>query len=446
MSLARRVVAAAALVGALIVMFSAAVLFENARTAVAVETAAGQRVARDYALAVLATLLHDNDPSATAALLPGVLTRPRHAAISVIDGHGGQVPAAGAPPDRRAAPAWFARLLRPPWRETVIPIRTEAGTFGRILITPDPTDEIDEVWQDFSNLAVLVALGYFAGLLSLGLLVRRTLQPLKRMAEAVDRLEAGDFAARIGAAGVPELNGLAARFDHLAKALEIAFAEKDALNLSLLDVQDAERKAIALELHDEFGPCLFGLRVEARALMAAAERQGDREQAERAAAVIALVEAIQRANRALLDRLRPMALGQLPLAQVLDELVGTMVALGGETAWTVAISDALSGYDETSELTIYRVAQEAITNALRHAGATGITVTTRPVGSRPEVEIVVEDDGRGIDSDRGDGLGLKGMRERVTAAGGTLSTGRRAGGGAVVRAVVPVRSMREVPS
>jgi two-component system, NarL family, sensor histidine kinase UhpB len=305
-------------------------------------------------------------------------------------------------------------------------------------VTPDPTDETDEVWDDLRVLALLAAVAYVAGLAALGLLVRRLVRRLNKMATAFDRLEGGDYAARIGPVAIPEVNSLAERFDRLARALEAAFAEKDALNRSLLDVQDAERKAIALELHDEYGPCLFGLRVEARAILAAAEARRDEGIAERGRAIIGIVGEIQRANRALLDRLRPMALNELPLPQVLDELVGGMIAIGGDIEWTVAVSDALSRYDETSELTIYRVVQEAITNALRHAQAGTIGVVVELVPGRPDVvEIVVEDDGRGRTARR-EGMGLKGMRERTAAVGGTLTISDRPGGGTRLRATVPV--------
>jgi signal transduction histidine kinase len=92
------------------------------------------------------------------------------------------------------------------------------------------------------------------------------------------------------------------------------------------------------------------------------------------------------------------------------------------------------------EATIYRVVQEALTNAVKHAHATRIDVAVREDGDG--VNIVVRDDGQGFDSDAGgsgSGFGLLGMRERIALANGTLAVASTPGGGAEIRARVPAR-------
>lgn len=442
LGLASRVVIVAALVGLVLISCAGVVLFQNARAAVAVETAASRKIVRGYVLAVMGTLLRDNPPAEALERLPGLLARPRHAQIAVLDRSGAILPGPELAPEAHhaAAPTWFARLLRPPAQQLIIPVRVGGRPYGQVMILADPSDEIDEIWDDLGTIALISAVAYAAGLLLLALVVRRALRPLRRMAEAFDRLESGDYAARIGPAGVPELEALAERFNRLGGALASTLAEKDALNRSLVTVQDAERKAVAMELHDEFGPCLFGLRVEATAILDRAAALGDEKIAAGARSMLSVVEEIQRTNRSLLRRLRPMEIGQLPLDRALDDLVGRMVEIGGETEWDVDISGTLGRYDETTELTIYRLTQEAITNALRHAGAGTIRVTVRPADARGgAVEVIVEDDGHGIaQPGRTDGRGLRGMRERAEAVGGALTLRPRPGGGTVVHALVPV--------
>jgi signal transduction histidine kinase len=89
------------------------------------------------------------------------------------------------------------------------------------------------------------------------------------------------------------------------------------------------------------------------------------------------------------------------------------------------------------DLAAYRVIQEALTNALRHAGPAHARVVLRYLDG--ELEVIVEDDGRGGPAEPGAGHGLIGMRERVAMFGGTLETGARPGGGFAVRATIPTR-------
>lgn len=444
LSLAGRLLLVAAVIGAIDISLCGLVLLGNARTATSVEVDANLGLARDYVIAALGSLMRSNNPEEAVAILPGMLYQPRHARIIVIDSRTGTVHVPGPARDRdEAAPDWFRRLLAQPEKEITLPIQVGTDTYGRVIIRSDPNDEIDEVWQDVQTLTFFGGTAYFATLLALWIVSRRTLRPLARMTAGVERLGTGDYATRIGPVEVPDLSRLASRFDDLGAALECTIAEKDELNRRLVSVADEERKAIARELHDEFGPCLFGLKVEARSILEAATRAGTAPGAEATAAsarsILDITDQIQRTNQALLSQLRPMELGQLPLSRALEDLADTMSGLGPDIDWTIDIDPELDRYDETTELTIYRVAQEALTNALRHAGATRIELVARRAPGRPGLaEISVDDDGRGLAPGVSPGNGLRGMRERIASVGGRLRICPSSMGGVRVEAEVPL--------
>ncbi|HUA76700.1 MAG TPA: ATP-binding protein, partial [Acetobacteraceae bacterium] len=195
-----------------------------------------------------------------------------------------------------------------------------------------------------------------------------------------------------------------------------------------------ERKEIAHELHDELGPVLFGIRAEAASILGSC-RRGEpplARIAERAAAIGRLVDGVQRTNARILARLRPLALDQLGLAEALRELVAGWQEHCPDIAFSVRAEEVAVG-DDAVGLALYRVVQECLTNAARHAGARRVEVCLERMGSSErKVRVLVRDDGRGLPSGLRFGLGLLGMSERVRALNGRLSVGNRSAGGTEV--------------
>ena len=213
-----------------------------------------------------------------------------------------------------------------------------------------------------------------------------------------------------------------------------------------MSLQDVERKEIARELHDEFGPYLFALRAHASALTRLADGRAT-ELAMRCESTAARFwnrsMRLQQFNRRVLEKLRPSGLTELGLGEAL----GALLRLWGESHPDVAIettiSPALGETGETADLTIYRIVQEALTNVFRHAGATRVNVVDRTGGasgargtSRGCALVRVRDNGRGLRPDHRLGFGLTGMRERILALGGTLTVASGEGG-VTVEALVP---------
>jgi signal transduction histidine kinase len=208
---------------------------------------------------------------------------------------------------------------------------------------------------------------------------------------------------------------------------------------------ERERRRWARELHDETLQELGALQV----LLGMAATTADAEHTRRLTAQAGhLVSHQISALRDLISDLHPVVLDQFGLAPAIEALCRRARA-GAGTTQVLSLIDLPEDeggrpvrFDAEIEVSVYRVMQEALANALRHADAGRITVTVRSAGGRITAEVV--DDGRGMESQtrvpgRAVGLGLPGMRERAALVGGMLRTDAAPGGGTRVTLSVPAR-------
>ena len=371
------------------------------------------------------------------------LNRLRH--VSIVRHAAGNAPpteADGQAQNAAGAPHWFVALIHPNRTSVSVPVSV-AGQPEILTITSQPDDEMQEIWDGIVTqltLGLIVALVLFV---VTSIVVKRALAPLEALAQAMVDIEAGKVRARVAPSGAPELAALCDRLNHLAVTLDDALEDRRRLAERMVSLQDRERKELARELHDEFGPYLFAMRAHAGAVMrldhdpsqaAALARHGT--------AILAQIDALQQFNRRILERLRPVGLADLGLPGAIEALLRLWGETHPEVAIDSRISPALARLGEAAELTAYRVVQEALTNVFRHARATRVSVTIAPVGgvmarqARMGAMIRVRDNGVGLDAHGAPGFGLIGMRERVWALGGTLTIGSDADGVAV-EAIIP---------
>lgn len=433
-------------------LVAGAVTILKARTSTRVEIEASMRLAQLFVTEAL-RLVHDDTP--VQHVLSDVPLRARllrHVRISVHDMADvpvAQIPASGDPAtvrkaERAPAPGWFQALIAPAIERHVIPITAHGQRIGSVAIVSEPKDEIAEVWENTVALA-LVALAVTAAMMAaLYVLFGRALAPLTGLARGLTDLEHRDYAVRLPVPQAREFVALATRFNALAQALDSARAENVRLSQRLITAQDDERRNIALELHDEVGPSLFGLKAIATSIgtIAADSLDAMRQIAsERIRDMLPIIEHLQTVNRGLLNRLRPMALGHVPLHDLVSRLVQDRAREHPQINFRFDAVNLTRTYGDTIDLTIYRCVQESLTNAIRHAAATQIVVTVgEAMSDASQLALKIEDDGRGIDTDAPRGLGLAGMEERIRALGGQFMIEPRPGGGTVVHAMIPLTS------
>ena len=438
-----------ALVLTLGLAFNIARLMLEAAPRVQAEDQSVIRLAREFIETLVAGLNETPDPDARLNQIVRDLNRLRHVSITRQDHAIEDTPLATdrANEDREpySLPAWFVALVHPEKTAVNVPISIN-GKAGSLVITSHPNDEMTEIWDGIvTQLQVGSAIAVALFLITM-MVVSRALAPIQALSEAMTKLESGGYDTRVKPDGPPELAAICTKLNHLAAALGDAVEDKRRLAERVVSLQDVERKEIARELHDEFGPHLFALRAHASSLMRIAEAREPNKDAlqKHGGAILEQVNALQQFNRRVLEKLRPVGLTELGLREAL----GALLRLWGESHPGVvietAISPSLGKTGETADLTIYRTVQEALTNVFRHAGATSVNVTIEAVeqlsgmerGSREWALVRVRDNGSGLSPDHRLGLGLTGMRERILALGGTLTVAS-SDGGVIVEALVP---------
>lgn len=286
------------------------------------------------------------------------------------------------------------------------------------------------------------------------ILQRVVIRPVLEVSETARAIaREGDLSRRVGAAAADEIGEMAASFNKMVEDLqkttvdiaELKRVEEElrenrnqsrALSQKLISMQEEERARLSRELHDQLGKQLTALSLETEWVL--------RQPAPSAAQVGTLAEMIENTTvemRRICKGLRPTVLDDMGLAPALKALVREFEDMGNFKIES-SISPVEQGelYPETA-ICVYRVFQEALTNAVKHSNAKNVFVSFRKEGT--EVVLIVHDDGSGFSdyARAGDrGLGLMGMRERGALCGGTVEMGSQPGMGTTVTMRAPVRN------
>jgi two-component system, NarL family, sensor histidine kinase UhpB len=277
--------------------------------------------------------------------------------------------------------------------------------------------------------AVVLVGGITAILLTNLLLLRRAFAPLSRLTDLMRRVEPLEPGRRIPVYGDdPEVFDLTRAFNEMLDRLE---AERRESARRTLVAQEGERRRVAQELHDEVGQTLTAivLQLERLRRRAPSDLRDELEEAREGAR--GSLEDVRR----IAQRLRPEALEDLGLRAAIETLCDRLSDQSG-IAVQARVPKELGSITPEMELVVYRVAQEALTNALRHGHASQLQVELERRESN--LMLRVADDGIGLDGAR-PGAGIQGMRERAMLVGGRVQL-RTLDRGSEVRLELPLEA------
>jgi signal transduction histidine kinase len=222
--------------------------------------------------------------------------------------------------------------------------------------------------------------------------------------------------------------------------LEQALAENKRLAQQYVDMQEYERKALARDLHDELGQYLNAIKLDAVSIRESMTARPGVHDAARA--MIANIDRGYAVVTGLIRQLRPVGFDDLGVGAALEHCVDDWRSRLPLTAIELSATGDFETLDETRGLVLYRLVQEALTNIARHARATRVQIRIaagRAADPARCVEILVADNGAGADLGAPRlGLGLVGMRERVSALGGSITLASERGAGFQVKASLPM--------
>jgi signal transduction histidine kinase len=349
------------------------------------------------------------------------------------------------------APAWFQAVYDQvfgPYARVERPLTTRQPTAGVITAEPDRGAAIRQAWHQIAvvlSVAAMLAAGI--GILA-ALSIGQSLMPARTIVAGLRRLERGDYSYRLPRYRTAEFDRISSAVNDLTARLAETTAQRMALTNRLFQVQEEERRALARDLHDEFGQCLAAVGALATVIeMEAADRP---DLAKDARSIRETSKRMSATLRGALARLRSQEVEELGLESSLAQLVaGWNAQKERQAAFHLDIIGNLAGLPEATSLSIYRIAQECLTNAARHGKPRDVRLQVQRVDAegRDAVAVSVEDDGGGTLSRLGwaPGYGILGIRERVTALGGSLSISQ-ARWGVRVAALIPLMPDRGAPA
>jgi two-component system, NarL family, sensor histidine kinase UhpB len=343
---------------------------------------------------------------------------------------------------RSTAPGWFTSLVRLaslPTATDTRPVSFNGAIVGYLVMAPDTTYEIEEMWSTSSGLLLLLVVFFVVVNAAVWWSVSGALRPIEQILQALERIRASDFSVRLPLFRLPELTRIGIGFNHMAETLERSLSENRRLTREILSTQEKERRHLAHELHDEIAQCISAIHADAVTIKS---RGGEAVQ-ECAAAIVETAAQIKDKVRSMLRRIRPAYQETLGLEGGLREQAAAFRQRCPQVRCELNLHGELTVLDEEVGVTLYRVVQESLANIAVHANARNVSIELKvlPATSHPVsggVRLTVADDGVGfLQSAAGRGLGLTGIRERTRALGGSCSIVSAPGQGTRIEITVP---------
>lgn len=314
------------------------------------------------------------------------------------------------------------------------PISYRGNPHGMVIASSDPVATAAQAWSTISPMLGLSAFLIATLCVVTYWVIDRALAPTKEILAGLNKLAQGDLECRLPEFRLAELNRISEVFNTLSRDLSKATAERTELARKLVDAQEQERLHIARELHDDVAQQLSGINAVAACVRRKVNRN-DATAAQDASELEVMTSELIVSLRKTLAYLRPSEIDDLGLIQSLRDLVEKHNNLSqGATRFSIDTKGDLTDLSKEASAHVYRIVQEALTNAAKHAQAHNVQVKLNKYrdNGADKIDLAVDDDGCGQTSQERSamsGWGMIGMRERVLALSGRFAAGPNPAGG-----------------
>jgi two-component system sensor histidine kinase UhpB len=309
-------------------------------------------------------------------------------------------------------PEWFYNMLDPHEKSV-----TRLIQYGKLVIEPNPSGAIREAWRKLQIL-LWIGLGFFV-LLNVAVywMLGHWLQPLKPMLKAINKMEHGDLTTRLPNFDLPEFDRIGHSLNRMAESLaaERELEENRQLTALIQSHIEDERRSLARELHDELGQYVTAIKTFA-VTIANKTKNNSPDISSHAQTIVAAANHIYDGMHNIIRKLRPGSLDNLGLAETLKDAINSLQNQHPGLNISLNLSGKLESLGESLNINTYRIVQEAMNNAIKHAEAKNIEISLK-ITKTGALELTIKDDGKGMnihDVDQSNHFGLLGMRERAS--------------------------------
>jgi two-component system sensor histidine kinase UhpB len=425
MSLRGRVMALVALMLLISVSIYVVISWNGARGDLAAELGAARTGGLQTVRSAFEDLPRSDHPQRDLRQLVATFDGNRHLAAAVIDPSGRVRMTSESAMPRKPAPTWFAAAIRPDLKPAMINVPD--GSDDVLILRPEPANDTAALWSANLSAAGVFGVAAAIGLALIYWVIGRALAPIADLSRGLGAIGASGYRERVREEGPRELHSLQRGFNAMAERLAEIDERNRALEAQLLTIQDEERAEIARDLHDEIGPHLFAVALDAGMIERCLSQGETQPILDQVHSIKSAVNYMQRQVRDLIARLRPTRAAELGLEAAINDLVTFWHARQPEIEFLFELDGADTHVPEPLRDVIYRVVQESVANALRHAQTTQLSIKVARTGEDITVSVTNKGTPRPTSTEH-PGLGLASMRERVHAAGGQLTIDRASQG------------------
>ena len=331
-------------------------------------------------------------------------------------------------------PKWFINLVVSDYPKVEYPVITFDKQLMTLIIQANPLDEITEAWHEsiafFSSVFMLVLLTFLA----VQLVFNKALNAISTIVASLQCIETGEYQKKLPDLATQEYDSIARAINHMTDVLERTQQQNRSLTQHSLKIQEEERQHLSQELHDELGQSLTAIKV-----MSATAAHKDSDTKEITTAIIGICDHLMTVVRSMMQQLHPLILTELGLAATLEDLVNHWNERHPLMNLTLDYDEAVDKLGKETTIQLYRVIQECLTNIVRHAQASEVTISLKVLVNLNKLHLQVNDNGQGCDLEHiTTGFGLLGIKERIKSLAGDFDLQSQLGQGMTISAYVPI--------